>query len=369
MSMRVRSLITVAAAAVFSTASLFSQDIAPALIPQRLFFEKVPAELVRQDPALDQLPDYIYTAIAAIQPILQVGDPAEANSIVTFSARGSALEVRLERDGKIEAVEQLPDPGRERGVPGFVDRTARRFAPLLQFVAPKIVRVAGPEAVDTVAVQKLTDAVREADRYAIPHELSLWGSGIVFFSTSSGLSARKTFTVNIVPATLDFAWYLTRNFGLVGSVWTYYGEDMTFGRQQNSDGPGYVRGLFLLPGVGVTYRTLGQFFGSFSATAYAGYARITNITPEAIGKSDNSGSFTPFLAPGESLSIFYPLVTLAAGVGYNFSPAFALQTRVEVDFTPAAFYGNAGAYSSLVYPTDGSGAFFRLLEVGLTYRF
>ncbi|HUX11396.1 MAG TPA: hypothetical protein VMW87_00130 [Spirochaetia bacterium] len=367
--MRVRSLLAVAAATVISTSALFSQNVAPALIPQRLYFQKIPAEFVRQDPALEQLPEYIYTAIAAIQPVLRVEDPAEANSIVTFSASGAALEVGLEKDGENEAVERLADPGRDRGVPGFVDRTARRFAPLLEFVSPKIIRVAGSTAADTEAAQRLADAVRNADRYALSHELSLWGSGILFFSTSSHVSARRTFTVNLVPASMEFAWYLTRNFGLVGSVWTYYGEDMTFGRQQNSDGPGYVRGLFLLPGVGVTYRTLGQFFGSFGATAYAGYARITNITPEAIGRSDNSGSFTSFLAPGESRSIFYPLVTLSAGVGYNFSPAFALQTRVEVDFTPAAFYGDAGAYGSLVYPTDGSGAFFRLLEVGISYRF
>lgn len=366
---RKRTLSVLLAVLVLSSGlHVFAQDIQPARIPQRVYFEPTPSELAGADPVLSQLPEYLYTAVAAIQPIVRVSDRAEANSAVTVSRSGNAIAVQLESGGEKKASEQLSAQPNYRAITDFVDRTAKKFAPLLPLVEPKVVKVAGPEEAQTGAARELISTVRMNDQYATPHEMTLWGAGLLTFASDSGSNSRTYAAWNGLPISFDFSWFVSRNFGLVASFWSYYGDSLTFGDVLNG-GPGYVRGFFALPGVGVTYRTLGRLFAELGATAYAGYGHITNITSTTIGR-DYNGSFSPFLAPGESRSIFYPLVSLTSSLGYNISPNFALRTSIDINFTPASFYADSTtAYNSFVYPVHGSGIFFRLFSLGLSYRF
>ncbi|WP_455383567.1 hypothetical protein [Salinispira pacifica] len=365
-----KSIILSALWTLLCLAPLQAQEIQPAKIPQRVYFEPVPGGLAAQNPVLRQLPDYLYTAIAAIQPIVRVDDRAQANSAVTVVPGDGGLVLELgAEDGSTER-EVLANPEDDRLIAQAVERAARRFAPHLGLVEPKVVRVAGPEAASTASMQQLVETVRTRDRYALPFELTVRGAGILAFSGGGGTNDRREAAWNGLPASVDLGWYITRTFGLVGSVWTYYGEDLTFGRQANTGGPGYVRAFLILPGVGVSYRTLGNFFTEFSVVAYAGYGYITNITPNTIGRKDDTGGVYPFLAPDESISILYPLLSFSADFGYNISQHLAVQARVGIEFTPAAIWGNSMySFNSFAYPTDGSDVYFRLLTIGLTYRF
>jgi hypothetical protein len=344
------------------------QDIQPARIPQRVFFEPTPSGLAETNPTLSQLPEYLYTALAAIQPIVRVTDRTAANSTVAISRSGRSIAASLESGGETQATEELSGVPNNRAIVDFVDQTAKKFAPFLQFVEPKVVKVAGPEAEKTRSAQELISTVQLKDRYAKPFEMTLWGAGVLTFASESGNNSRSEAAWNGLPASFDFSWFLNRHFGVVASVWTYFGESLTFGDVSNG-GPGYVRGFFALPGVGITYRTVGRLFAELGAIAYAGYGHITNITSQTIGR-DLDGNFSPFMAPGESKSIFYPLVSLSSSLGYSISPSFALRTSIELSFTPASFYSDSTtSYNSFVYPVHGSGIFFRLFSLGLSYRF
>ncbi|HUZ16909.1 MAG TPA: hypothetical protein VMV68_00865, partial [Spirochaetia bacterium] len=339
-----------------------AQEVGYAKVPQRVFFPPLQSPPAAHDPAYAMVPDYLYTAICALQPIVRAAKEGEAQSIVQVVAStvSRSLSVRLIEGGKV--VDEASFTGGDNSaLTAFVDATARRFAPHLESIAPRIDRVA-PTTSDSGVDQELVRRVEHEDALARPIELSLSAAGLMRFLSGSSANGQVA-SIQPTPVVFDFAWYPDRGVGIDASVLTYYGTALSFGRTQTNGSVGLSRSFLVLPGIGVRYRSLGDVFAAFSAIFYGGYGYVTNIASDTIGSYNNSSTFVPFLSPGQSRSIFFMLIRLATDVGYVINDHFSVDGGITLSLNPRVF-----ASASSVVPTDGNDAFMQYLTLGVVYR-
>ncbi len=339
----------------------FSQETSSLKIPRRVYF--APAVVVGNvdEPAIKQIPDFLYTAISSRQPIVRVDSADKANSVIEVAASspGPSIEVRLlEKGALVKKVSFLGSNFSD--LARFIEKTAVDLAPHLGFVEPKVEQVGGGSG--ATGNQALVQRVQLAEKFAKPIELSIDGLG---FTRLGGGDAPPggDFGFDLTPVVLNFVYFSSRSLGLQASLLTYYGDRLSFGTPSNSTLPGpWTRALLLLPGIGVKYRSLGTLFASFSANLYAGYGYVTNVSSQAVGSNQNA-SFQVFLNPGASASIFYMLIRFVTGFGYNLSPQWAINAGVTTNLSPAAFGNNLFGY-----PSNGNSFFLQYLTFGASYR-
>jgi len=347
--------------------SVWGQSYVPR-IPQRVYFPPVTGNSADLNAALAELPDYLFTEIADLQPIVKVEDEAAANSVIfvetSQSGGNTEVTVRLESYGEVQSTQTLTDYQGISDIAPFVHKAAATFAPLLQFVEPKLVRTQEAEGEVQSYAAELVANVELADRLARRYELSLSASGLIRMDEGgSDSSSGQTLFLSALPLIAEVGWYPWRSTGLVASIFFHYTDAFDFGEQQSSNGTGDAETLLLLPGIGITYRTLDRVSARIGATFYGGYGRVTNTSGDAIG-SYNNGTFELFLNPDESTSIFYMTLRLYAGVGYNISPRLAAVSSIAVYLFPPMLVG----FENLGYPTQGNSFFFHYFSLGISYR-
>ena len=347
--------------ALVGIASVFSQEPTSGKIPRRVYFPPAVVAPGITDATLLAIPDYLYTAISALQPIVRVDSTTKANSVVevSISDPGPSVVVRL-MNKNVEAAKVSFVAESFTDVARYVEKTARDLAPRLGMVAPTVEQT-NEQGVVTKN-QALIQKVQIADRFARPLELSIEGPSLIRTS-SGGSSGSLPVGIDPVPVVFQVAYFLSRSIGIDASLLSYYGTRLGFGRPQNSSSGQYTRSFLLLPGVGVKYRSLGAVFATFSAAAYAGYGYVTNISSLPLGSNTTTG-FQLFLDPGASKSIFYTLLRFSSDFGYNISPKLAAHLGVALNLNPIGIAGG----TPLGYPTDDNSFFLQYLTVGLSYR-
>jgi hypothetical protein len=339
-----------------------SQEVGYAKVPQRVFFAPLQSVPAANDPAYAMVPDYLYTAISALQPVVRVAKEGEAQSVVRIfqSDSSRSLSVRLIEGGKV--VDEASFAGGDnRALTAFIDATARSFATHLDSIAPRIDRIA-PTTSDSGVDRGLVRRAEHEVALARPIELSLSAAGFLRFLSGSSSNGQVS-SVQPTPVVFDFSWYPDRGVGIDVSLLTYYGTALSFGRTQTNGLAGLSRSFLLLPGIGVRYRSLGDVFAAFSAIFYGGYGYVTNLTSDTIGSYNNTSTFVPFLSPGQSSSIFYMLIRLATNVGYVINDHFSVDGGITLSLNPRVF-----ASATTVVPTDGNDAFMQYLTLGVVYR-
>lgn len=314
-------------------------------VPRRVYL--APVEPAREVTRADyrSAPLFLYTAISAIEPIVRVARPEAAQSVVRMGVTGAGrgLSVRLLENGRV--IKQASFAGGDDiEFARFIDATAKEFAPEMGFVEPRVELVGGTQGTGSSAA--LIQRVREEQQVARPFELSATASGLMRSLTGNSPSL----TYQATPVVLDFVWYPSDTFGLVGSLWTAYGTGIGF----NFSSSGSVRSLFLLPGIGVQYRSLGKVFASFAAVYYAGYLHMQNLTSQPLGTSTNSGStFVPFLDANGSRSAFVMDIHVASDIGITLTPRLMAKTGVTFDVSPDLFVNKPYGFVLLQYLTIG----------------
>ncbi len=338
-----------------ASAAATAQDQATEKIPRRVYFAPAVVDTAVEQPEAHKIPDYLYTAISAQQPIVRVDGADQANSIVRVEVKnpGPSVEVTLLESGNVVAkvsfvAANFTDLAR------YVQKTAADLASHLGFVTPVVKR--------STSSQALIQKVELSNRLARPSELSIEGLGLIRFQPNEGPPG-STIGFDPLPLILRYSYFPSRSLGIDGSLLTYYGTRLSFGETFNNTVYPVTRALLLLPGVGVRYRSLGTVFAAFSATLYGGYGYVTNIAGETIG-DNRSSQFQPFLAAGASTSIFYMLIRFASEIGYNFSSQFAVRAGVALDLSPTVFF-NTQIFG---YPAQGNSFFLQYLTLGISYR-
>ncbi|WP_455382076.1 hypothetical protein [Salinispira pacifica] len=330
-------------------------------VPRQVYFAPCPAELRRVSPLLASLPDYVYTSLCETVPIIRADNAAEARNIVRISIprQGTRFPVVELVEGSL-VVESIAISGTESAddMVKTADEVCSRFSPHLGFVEPTLTTASRD---NDVSAASLVSNVSQADMRADNNELDMNFSGLVRFPPFE--AERKTNILSVFPISLEYARYLSRSFALVASLWIYAGSDFTFGTLDGSDELAYVDALFALPGVGVQYRTLGRFSARVGAMFRGGYGYVTNPSSLPIRGTDQSSIF---LSPGESRSIFYSLLSLYAGVGYDLNEHLLLFTRASFEIYPTAL---TMSDNFAPYPIGFSEFFMNLLSLGVLYRF
>jgi len=345
---------------------LFGQALTK--IPRRVAFVQEDDDAVRdaaQQAITGGLADYLYTNIAARQPLVRVASRERARStvLVVTRTRGELLliEVKLVEDGRTREASEFrleKDAANLEEYTGFIEETSAAFAPYLDPVEP-VVRAAelGDE-------EELREVIREtdyADSLNKRFELTLWLSGLTRVYHDSlrddpDVLENREFTV--FPLIFDASYYLNRSFGLTFSFYFDYGDFFAFDTVDELEDPvdkAESTNVFLLPGLGISYRTLGLFSAQFSVLFYYGAVHVDAV--DAVGAIGDAGA---------SGWLSYSFLSLNSGLCWNFLPNVSLKTRFGINWDlRQIIFMDSGV---LPYEMSYNGLFFNFFSVGVSYR-
>jgi hypothetical protein len=292
------------------------------------------ARLDREGAALlDRLPAFLAASIAALQPIAQSPTAAAAVSIVEVTADPSAA-------GRVAVTASLLEGGESKAesrqefagssfdlarLEQFVEETAARFAPLLTAVeSPTETQrlMATPLFIETM---KETDFLDGLDRR---WELTLWMSGLMRIMDSSGMDStgNYAFTIGVGPLIGEVTWFPWRDLGVQLSI--YFNQTSAFDFGGGSRGN--ASGIFIFPGIGVVYRTIGRVAVELNATVSAGMIHVSADYGDV--RDRNNNVVIPY---GSSVwTAIVPRLHLSPAVVWHLSPALAVKGSVALDFIP-----------------------------------
>jgi len=304
-------------------------------------------------------PEMLATSIAAVQPITRADSEAAARSVITVTASPSA-------DGKVTVRVRLLESGLEKKETSkvftapavslaefrtFVIAAAAAFAPLLGPVAPEasVLKVSSQQQL--IRAAQATDYLDQLDKRL---EFTLWMSGLrrILDSTAGGGGGQNTTYVvglDILPLMAEATWFFNRDLGLQLSF--YFNDTNTF---DYGSGSRYnASGVFLFPGVGFVYRTLGEISAEFAITLSAGWILVTATSGDVMDK--NSVVVIP---QGTSRwSSLSPRIRLSPSIMWSITPTVGLKGSIGFDFI---FPGLSWYDSPLID--------LQFLSVGVAYR-
>jgi hypothetical protein len=338
------------------------------LIPRRVYFSQTSsvAAMDEQRQALTgAILDYLYTSIAALQPIVRMDDPERAHSsvLVDLASEGEAVRIRVslsentqvqvERDFRLLTLDQdLNDYTR------FINDTASVFAPYLDLVKPE---VRESEFSDEKAMIEVVEETDFAEKLNKRFEITLWLSGLTQVFHEPTVAQPEQISIRpftVFPIVIDAAYYFSRSFGIYISLFSDYNDFFAFDTIRDIDDTlldkAESKTLFLLPGIGITYRTLGYLSAQFNAAFYYGWARV-----EAL---DDVGGVAD---AGEIAWINYSFLSLSFILGWNILPEVAVKTKFGMNIDMVHLF----LMESYPYEFDHNGIFFNFFSIGASYRF
>jgi len=347
-------------------ASVFADSLN--LIPRRVFFSQtsnVEGIDEERQALTGALVDYLYTTIAALQPIVRVQGSERAHSsvLVDLAMDGETVkiqvalrdknQIQVARDFRLVTVDRGLDEYTE-----FINETARVFAPYLELVKPEVREVDFSDEKAMVEIVEETDFTEKLNKR---FEITLWLSGLtqVFHDPTVAEPEQismRPFTV--FPIIIDAAYYFGRSFGLYLSFYSDFNEFFAFeiirDIDDNALDKAASKALFLLPGIGITYRTLGYLSAQFNVAFYYGWARVEALDNVA-GVAD----------AGEIAWINYSMLSLNFILGWNMLPEVAIKTKFGMNMDIVHLI----LMDSIAYEFDYNGIFFNFFSIGASYRF
>jgi hypothetical protein len=302
-------------------------------VPRPVYFApaRSTAALDREGSALlAAMPEMLATSIAARQPIAISTSAGAARSIVTIAAvpaagGGVSVTVSLQEEGAAtaESMSQFKGGSLELAVlKGFVEDTASRFAPLL---GP----VAAPTAIqELMAGREFMETTREADYLAqldTRWEFSLWMSGLLRLIDSTGMDSNGNyyFDIGLGPLIADATWFFNRDMGVQLSL--YFNQTGAFDFGSNSRS--HASGIFIFPGVGFVYRTVGQISAEYTVTLSAGLIYVSANQGDVRDRNNNV-----VIPQGSSAwSSIAPRIRISPALIWCITPAIALKGAIALD--------------------------------------
>ncbi|MGA2640357.1 MAG: hypothetical protein ABSG21_05555 [Spirochaetia bacterium] len=277
-------------------------------------------------------PEMLATSIASLQPFSRADSADSARSVVTIAAAPAGagrmtVRVRLLEAGslKSEAEKELSSRALDLvSFKAFLSDTAARFAPLLGLVNPEedILKVTTQH--ELIKAVKETDYLDQLDKRL---ELTLWTTGLLRIldntAMSSSNSSNFTLGLDILPLMVEADWFFSRDLGLQFSF--FFNDSNVYDFGQNSRYAAY--GVFLFPGVGFVYRTLGTVSAELSITLSAGWIYLTAKSGDVVDQNSNI-----VLAQGSSTwSGLIPKLRISPALVWSITPEVALKGALGFD--------------------------------------
>ncbi len=351
----------IACSASFGAVPAHAQGAVAAKVPRQVYFARA-----QVDPSLDKegaslvagIPEMLATSIAAIQTFDRVDAVGRARSVVTVTTAAEAsgkvrVTIQLLESGAVKAksVQDVSASGMDLAAfSSFVNQTASSFAPLMDPVEPEA------DVLKVTAQKELIQAVKETDyldQLDKRWELTLWMSGLLRMLDSTGVSqgGQAYFGLDLLPLIAEADWFFGRNLGLQFSF--YFNDTSAFDFGQDSRHNAY--GLFLYPGIGLIYRTLGEISAEYAITVSAGWIHLSATSGDVL---DKNGAVV--LAQGSSTwSKLSVRLRLSPALVWSITPMVALKAGIGFDIV---FPGVFSWY------TDSPLADFQYLTIGAAYR-
>jgi hypothetical protein len=303
-------------------------------------------------------PEMLSTSIAALQTFDRVDAVGRARSVVTVSSTPDA-------GGKVIVTIQLLEAGVVKNKTAqsfaaasldlsafrtFIDQTAALFAPSLDPVTPEsdVLKVSAQK--ELVQAAKETDYLDTLDKR---WEFTLWTTGLLRLLDSTGVNANQAyyFGLDVFPLILEADWFFGRNLGLQFSFYVHSTNAFDFGNNSRHN----AFGLFLFPGIGIIYRTLGEISAEYALTVSVGGIYLSATQGDV---RDQSGAVV--LPQGSSMwSNFSVKLRIAPTLVWSITPTTALKAGLGFDIV---FPGMFSWYR------DSPLADFQYLCIGAAYK-
>ena len=351
----------VPALALALSAAAGAQETALDKIPRPVYFPAagIEATLDAEGAALVAgAPEMLATLIAESQPFTRADSADTARSVVAVSAvagasgsvtvgieliEGGDVKSRSTRDFAVSSIDLA-------SFKDFVAGTAARLAPSLGPVEPLARALDVSAQREFVRVSPQKDPAEELDKR---FDLTVWASGLLRVMDSTGVDKNGFyFGLGILPLIAEGRWFFSPNLGVQLSFYCNYTNAFDFG-----NGSRYkAHGLFLFPGAGLVFRTLGEVSGEVGFTFSLGWIRLTATSGDVV---DRLG--TVVLTQGDSAwSSLAVRLRVSPAVSWNITPSVAIKAGLGLDLVfPGMFpwYG------------DSPLGDFQYLAVGAAYRF
>jgi hypothetical protein len=333
---------------------------APGKGPRAVYFApaRSAAALDREGTALlDGIPEMLATSIAVQQPIARSASAEAARSIITVAAVPAAggvnVTVSLQEGGvtKGESAKQFKGRSLELApLQGFIQDTTARFAPLLEPVdAPTDIQklMSTGEFIET---SREAEYLRQLDKR---WEFTLWMSGVTRIIDSTGMDStggNYYFDSGLGPLIADATWFFTRDMGAQLSLYFNQTSAFDFGANSRS----HASGIFIFPGVGFVYRTVGQISAQYTVTLSAGLIHVSADKGDVTDRSS-----TVVIPQGsDAWSAISLRVRLSPALVWCITPSIALKGAIAFDIIAPKMFPWFDS------PLGG----LQLLSIGLAYR-
>jgi hypothetical protein len=313
--------------------SAAEESPAPGMAPRTVYFApaRSSAALDGEGMALlERMPEMLATTIAVRQPIARSASADGARSVITVAAASStrgrvSVTVSLLEEGAVKSETRREFGSRSLDLAplqGFMEDTAARLAPLLQPVE------ALTETQKLMESRQFIETTREADELLALDkrwEFSLWMSGFlrIIDNTAMDSGGSYYFDAGLGPLIADATWFFNREMGVQLSL--FFNESSAFDFGANSRSRAY--GIFLFPGVGIVYRTVGRVSAEYTATLSAGWVYVNANNGDVRDRDNNV--VIPY--GSSAWSGIAPRVRLSPALVWCITPSLALKAAIAVD--------------------------------------
>jgi hypothetical protein len=306
---------------------------------------------------LRSLPEMLASSIAVRQPISRGSSAEAAPSVITVAAATAAggrvsVTVSLLEGGTAKKTVAFESRSRSldlAALRGFVEEAASQLAPLLEPVD------AATDLQRVMASDEYVETTRQAEYLAQLDkrwEFTLWMSGFLRLIDSTGMDSNGSyfFSLGVGPLIAEATWFFTRDMGVQLSLYFNQTDAFDFG----SNSRGNASGIFLFPGIGFVYRTVGQISAEYAVTLSAGWIQVSANNGDV---KDRNG--TVVVPNGSSVwSAISPRVRLSPALVWCITPSIALKGGIAFDIiAPGMFPWHDSPLGELQF-----------LSIGLAYR-
>lgn len=329
------------------------------LILQRVYVDTVEVETESEVPPIFlEAGETLFALINAEQPLIRSGRD-EADSIIrtTIGMVEDNLELGflLLREGEelAKSIAVIPEAERFRAYSEFLDQSADEFIPFLERVEPEILikELATDEETRTVLDEIIFNESLEK-----PFEASFW-LGLVSKNLSG--DERNPFYFHFpFHFFADLTWFRVPNHGLSLSLLLEYSDLISYG-QAFTDDSAESDNLYVLPGLGYTYRTIGRLSAGFYAGLNVG---LVNITP----REDLYNDGALVLAQDESDWGLAHQIIMKPFVSYAINDTWSLKTSFALYLSLLDMFGIS---LDDRFSGEEGGGYLQFLNIGVANRF
>ncbi|RKX89177.1 MAG: hypothetical protein DRP70_04500 [Spirochaetes bacterium] len=278
-------------------------------IPRRIRFE---LEITEGAPEyLSMTAEILFAEIAARNTVIPIEHEDGRVDLIHITADDSKLTFSLTAEGTDLLSESfsLVDLTNLEDLETACSQVAEVWASYLGLIEPDVQELVVRQE------RKMTDEIALERSLASPFQMVLYSPAFrvkPFTSNSYGGSH-----LGLMPIVFDFQWFINSNIGISFSMYLEYSSFYQFGESDTNE-----QNLFLLPGIGFIYRTIGRLSGEFSAGYYFGPVQMTA-----------GGDIPEFaLLAGDVIWITTSMLDFHLALSWNFTNRFSIKMKTGLSF-------------------------------------